>query len=85
MSCGVGPRHGSEPALLWLWRRPAATAPFQPLAWELPYAAGAAIKRKEKKKKKKNTNTDHAESTPSPAYVFHPICPVLPTQIFVRN
>ena len=21
MSCGVGCRHGSDPALLWLWRR----------------------------------------------------------------
>ena len=25
-------------ALLWLWRRLAAVAPFQPLSWELPYA-----------------------------------------------
>ena len=32
-------------ALLWLWRRPAAAALIQPLAWELPYAAGAALKR----------------------------------------
>ena len=24
MSCGVGHRHGSDPAWLWLWRRPAA-------------------------------------------------------------
>ena len=30
----------------------AATAPILPLAWELPYAAGVALK--EKKKKKKN-------------------------------
>ena len=28
--------------LLWLWCRPAATTLIQPLAWELPYAAGAA-------------------------------------------
>ena len=42
MSCGVGRRHGSDPALLWLWRRLAATAPIRPLAWEPPYAAGAA-------------------------------------------
>ena len=35
--------------LLWLWYRPAAVAPIRPLAWELPYAAGAAIKRKEKR------------------------------------
>jgi len=31
-----------DPALLWLWCRPAATAPIGPLAWEPPYAAGAA-------------------------------------------
>ena len=42
MSCGVGHRRGSDPALLWLWRGPVATAPIQPLAWEPPYAAGAA-------------------------------------------
>ena len=29
-----------DPALLWLWHRPAATAPIRPLAWEPPYAAG---------------------------------------------
>ena len=31
-----------DPALLWLWRRLAATAPTGPLAWEPPYATGAA-------------------------------------------
>ena len=28
--------------MLWLWHRPATVAPIQPLAWEPPYAAGAA-------------------------------------------
>ena len=42
MSCGVGHRCGTDPVLLWLWRRPVATAPIRPLAWEPPYAAGAA-------------------------------------------
>ena len=28
--------------MLWLWCRPAATAPIQPLAWDPPDAAGAA-------------------------------------------
>ena len=42
MSCGVGCIRGSDPELLWLWRRPVATAPIRPLAWEPPYAAGAA-------------------------------------------
>ena len=45
MSCGVGRRHGSELALLWLWCRPTDTAPIQPLAWEPPYAVGVALKR----------------------------------------
>ena len=26
-----------DPVLLWLWRRPAAIALMQPLAWEPPY------------------------------------------------
>ena len=42
MSCGVGHRCGLDPTLLWLWCRPVATAPIRPLAWEPPYAAGAA-------------------------------------------
>jgi len=42
VSCGVGCRRGSDPELLWLWRRLVATAPIQPLAWEPPYAVGAA-------------------------------------------
>ena len=56
MSCGVGCRRGSDPELLWHWHRPVATAPIGPLAWEPPYAAGAAqeiAKRQKKKKKKK--------------------------------
>ena len=42
MGYGVGCRLGSDPELLWLWHRPAATALIRPLAWETPYAAGAA-------------------------------------------
>ena len=61
MSCGVGCRHGSDPVLLWLWGRPVATAPIQPLAWEPPYAAGVAQeiattttqRQKDKRQKKK--------------------------------
>ena len=52
MSCGVDGRHGSNPALLWLWRRPAATALIGPLAWEPPYAAGAALEKTKRQKKK---------------------------------
>ena len=49
MSCGVGHRRGLDPTLLWLWHRQAAAAVIQPLAWELPYAAGVALKRPKKK------------------------------------
>ena len=34
-----------------LWCRPAAAAPIQPLAWELPYAVGVALKSKKRKRK----------------------------------
>ena len=34
-----------DPALLWLWHRPAAAAPIQPLAWGPTYTTGAALKR----------------------------------------
>ena len=46
MSCGVGCRRSSDPALLWLWL--AAVAPIGPLAWELPYATSAALKSNKK-------------------------------------
>ena len=50
MSCGVDRIHGLDPAFLWLWCSPAATAPIRRLAWEPPYAKGAALKYKKKKK-----------------------------------
>ena len=50
MSCDVGHRRGSDPTLLSLWRRPVSTALIRPLAWEPPYAAGAALKDKKTKK-----------------------------------
>ena len=56
MSCGVACRCGSDPALLWLWCRPAAVALTRPLAWEPPpYAAGAALKGQIDPPKKKNS------------------------------
>ena len=53
MSYSVGHRRISDPKLLWLCCRPAAAALIRPLAWELSYAASAALKRQKKKKKKK--------------------------------
>ena len=52
MSCGVGCRYGSDPTLLWLWGRPVATALIKPLAWEFPYAVGAALEKAKRQKKK---------------------------------
>ena len=43
-----------DPALLWLWCRPAAVAPIRPLAWEPPHATTAALKRQTTKKQTKN-------------------------------
>ena len=51
VSCGIGCRYSLDPVLLWLWSRLASTALIQPLAWELPYAVGAALKKDKKKKK----------------------------------
>ena len=51
MSCGVGGKLGSYPTP-WLWYRPAAAAPIQPLAWEPPYAIDAAINFKKQNKTK---------------------------------
>ena len=53
MSCGVDQSHGSNPALLWLWRMLVAVAPIQPLAWEPPYATTMVLKSKKKKGRKK--------------------------------
>ena len=40
MSCGAGCRCCSDLALLWLWLRPAATAPIWPLTWETSICRG---------------------------------------------
>ena len=65
MSRGVGHRRGMDPTVLWLWRRSAAAASIQPLAWELSYAEGVALKRPGKKKvssRKKNHKQDKHEA-----------------------
>jgi len=66
VSCGVGCRHGSDLVLLWLWHRPAATAPIRPLAWESPFAMSAALeKAKRQKTNKKQTKTKTNKQSPS--------------------
>ena len=52
MSCRVGRRRGSDPSVLWVWCRPVATAPIQPLAWEPPHAMGAAQEMAKKQQQK---------------------------------
>ena len=54
MSCDVDCRLGSDPALLWLWCRPVATVPIQPLAWEPPsYAAGMTLEKAKRQQQQK--------------------------------
>ena len=57
MSCGVGHRCGSDMALLWLWRRPSATALIRTLAWEPPCAVGVALQKDKKQNKTKKKTT----------------------------
>ena len=45
-----------DPALLWLWHRPAAAALIRPQAWEPPHAEGVAQKWQKKKKQTQKTN-----------------------------
>ena len=47
---GLAPQWVKYLVLLWLWCRPAATAPIPPLAWKLPYAVDVVLKRQKKKK-----------------------------------
>ena len=63
VSCGVGHKCGLDPEWLWLWCRPAAAAPIQPLASELPYAVGAGQKRKERKTKEKESDVEDIVAT----------------------
>ena len=59
LGCRVGRRPGLDPTLLWLlwlWYRSAAVALIQTLAWEHPYAARVALKRKRQINKQKASN-----------------------------
>ena len=64
MNCGVGPIRGSDPALLWLWHRPVATAPISPLAWEISICCRCGP-RKGKKTKKKTKNKQTKKKLPT--------------------
>ena len=62
-------RHGSDPELLWLWRRLVATALIRPLAWETPYAMEVAqeMAKIQKTNKQKNTKNYPTNQVPSSA------------------
>ena len=64
MSCGVGHRLSSDLALLllWLWFRAATAAPIQPLAWELPYAMGAVLKKEREREENSCIRGSHCDS-----------------------
>ena len=49
MSCSVGRRRSLH--LVFLWHRPAATAPIRPLVCQPPYAKCAALKSKQQQQK----------------------------------
>ena len=67
MSCGVGRRLGSDPALLCLCHRPAAECPIEPLTWELPYAICETLKNNS------NNNNDWIQPEASQALPLHPV------------
>ena len=73
--CGVGHRCNSDPMLLWLWYRPAATAVIRPLAWEPPYAVAAALKRQKTKKRKTKGKR---------MYVYVCVCVCVHTHIYTK-
>ena len=65
-SCGVDRECSSDLGLLWLRRGPEAATLIQPLAWEPPYAAGVALKKKERKKKERIEKSHSPITTPQP-------------------
>ena len=62
MSCGIGRRCSSDPALLWLWCRLAAVSLIRLLAWEPPYATGAALEKDTHTPKKEQSRSSHCGS-----------------------
>ena len=56
-------------ALLWLWCMPAAEALTGPLARELPYAVGAALKKQKTKQNKPNKLPKYRSSNPIPGHI----------------
>ena len=80
MSRGVGRRRGSDPVLLWLWSRQAATAPIEPLAWEPAYAEGAALKDQKTNKPKNLMLNERSQSQKT----THDMIPAQNRQIYIE-
>ena len=57
-------------ALLWLWGRPVATVLIRPLAWEPPYAMGAAQENTKKFLNKKKRECVSGGSDISASVLF---------------
>ena len=77
MSCGVGCRCGTDPALLWL----TATALILPLAWEPLHASGSALKRQKergKKRERERENMLSCFSEPVKALMASQVLPAAP-------
>ena len=72
MSYGIDYRLSSDPVLLWLWCRPAAAAPIGPTAWEPPYSAGAALKKKDKQKRKERKQQEECIQGPDNEFSARP-------------
>ena len=60
MNGGVGHRRGSDPLLLWLWRRLAAVAPVRPLV--ICHGCGPKKTKDRKKRKGKITACSSREN-----------------------
>ena len=58
MSCGVGKRHGSDPALLWLWYRAGSYSSDSTPSLGTSICLGFGPKKQKKKKKKSGDLTD---------------------------
>ena len=75
MRCDVGCRYISDQVLQWLWYRLAAAAPHQFLAWELPYAMGAALEKQKQKPRRLPMNAPEAPP-PASAPFHHSLSPL---------
>ena len=57
--------------LLWLWHRLTATAPIRLLAWEPPYASGAALEKAKRQKRQKEKRKEKERALGCAATTFY--------------